>query len=150
MKRFVRNQTGFTLLESILQLAVFTLFSAISLLIFIWIKDFHSLEDMKNDVDWELFVYDLQQYNDRSKSGKLLANDRLQFEIENEDEGRFFIFEKSGDNLRKRSNLGGHELLLPYVTNWNLVVAGNDIVMKVVMQDGTKRERKMVLPHGAK
>ena len=97
----------------------------------------------------EFFVYDLQQYNENSKSGRVINSGKLQFEIMNDPEGRYFIFDKSADHLRKSSNLGGNEIILPYVKNWHLSTEGNEILMKVVMKDGTTRQRTLVLPKPA-
>ena len=55
-KQIIKNEHGFTLLESLFQLVVFVLFASISLLIFIWIRDIHQLEKMNDDVNWEFFV----------------------------------------------------------------------------------------------
>ena len=147
MRRSVLNERGFTLLESLFQLTVFILFASISLLIFIWLRDLQQLQEMKEDVNWEFFVYDLHQYNMNSLSGHVRDTNTLLLEILNDPEGRSFIFEKSEHHhIRKRSNLGGNEILLPYVEQWHLEVVGNEVIMKVVMQNKTERERVLVLP----
>ncbi|MGN7479425.1 competence type IV pilus minor pilin ComGF [Solibacillus silvestris] len=140
------NERGFTLLESLFQLAVFFLFASISLLIFVWVRDIQQLQQMNDDVNWEFFIYDLHQYNMNSASGKILDSNKLQLEILNDPSDRLFIFDKSEHHLRKRSNKGGNEIMLPHVRNWHLHVAGHEINMKVVMQDGTERQRALVLP----
>lgn len=101
---------------------------------------------MKDEVNWELFVYDLHQYNMNSASGKVLSSSMPQLEILNDPEERLFVFDKSAEHLRKRSNKGGNEIMLPFVENWELAIIGNELNMKVVMKDGTKRERDLVLP----
>jgi|SRR5690606_17673747 len=144
--RQIFNERGFTLLESLFQLTVFILFSAISLLILLWIRDLHQLELMKDEVNWELFVYDLHQYNMNSASGKVLNSNTLQLEILNDPEERLFVFDKSEEHLRKRSNKGGNEIMLPFVEEWELAVDENEVKMRVVMKNGTRRERDLVLP----
>ncbi|MEK4386499.1 competence type IV pilus minor pilin ComGF [Solibacillus sp. FSL W7-1464] len=144
--RQIFNERGFTLLESLFQLTVFILFSAISLLILLWIRDLHQLELMKDEVNWELFVYDLHQYNMNSASGKVLNSNTLQLEILNDPEERLFVFDKSEEHLRKRSNKGGNEIMLPFVEEWELAVDENELKMRVVMKNGTRRERDLVLP----
>ena len=144
--RQLLNERGFTLLESLFQLTVFVLFTAISLLILLWIRDLQQLEMMKDEVNWELFVYDLHQYNMNSASGKVLNANMLQLEIVNDPEERLFVFDKSEKHLRKRSNKGGNEIMLPFVKEWELAIVDNDVNMRVVMQNGTARERNLVLP----
>lgn len=144
--RQIFNERGFTLLESLFQLTVFVLFTAISLLILIWVRDLQQLETMKDEVNWELFIYDLHQYNMNSASGMVLSSGMLQLEISNDPEERLFVFDKSEQHLRKRSNKGGNEIMLPFVEKWELAVDENDVNMRVVMKNGTKRERDLVLP----
>ncbi|WP_339194934.1 competence type IV pilus minor pilin ComGF [Solibacillus sp. FSL R5-0449] len=145
-ERRILNERGFTLLESLFQLTVFVFFSSITLLILLWVRDLRQIEMMKDEVNWELFVYDLHQYNMNSASGKVLSSSMLQLEILNDPEERLFVFDKSAEHLRKRSNKGGNEIMLPFVENWELAIIGNELNMKVVMKDGTKRERDLVLP----
>lgn len=142
----IYNERGFTLLESLFQLTVFTLFSAISLLLLLWVRDLQQLEMMKDEVNWELFVYDLHQYNMNSASGRVLNSNMLQLEILNDPEERLFVFDKSEEHLRKRSNKGGNEIMLPFVEKWELEIVENEVNMRVVMKNGTKRERSLVLP----
>lgn len=142
----IYNERGFTLLESLFQLTVFTLFSAISLLLLLWVRDLQQLETMKDEVNWELFVYDLHQYNMNSASGRVLNSNMLQLEILNDPEERLFVFDKSEEHLRKRSNKGGNEIMLPFVEKWELEIVENEVNMRVVMNNGTKRERDLVLP----
>lgn len=144
--RRIFNQRGFTLLESLFQLTVFVLFTSISLLIFIWVRDLQQIEMMKDEVNWELFVYDLHQYNMNSASGRVLNSKQLQLETANDPEERLFVFDKSEAHLRKRSNKGGNEIMLPFVEKWELAIIENEVNMKVVMQNGTERERNLVLP----
>lgn len=142
----IYNERGFTLLESLFQLTVFTLFSAISLLLLLWVRDLQQLETMKDEVNWELFVYDLHQYNMNSASGRVLNSNMLQLEILNDPEERLFVFDKSEEHLRKRSNKGGNEIMLSFVEKWELEIVENEVNMRVVMKNGTKRERDLVLP----
>lgn len=140
------NERGFTLLENLFQLTVFVLFTSISLLIFIWVRDLQQIEMMKDEVNWELFVYDLHQYNMNSASGRVLNSNLLQLEIINDPEERLFVFDKTEAHLRKRSNKGGNEIMLPFVENWELAIIENEVNMRVVMKNGTTRERNLVLP----
>lgn len=146
IREIIHNEKGFTFLESLFQLIIFVLFASISLLILIWFRDIQNIEKMKDDVNWELFVYDLNQYNQQSVSGRLIDSERLQMELLNDSDGRFFVFGKSTEHLRKTTNKGGHEVMLPFVELWELTVEEYDILMKVVMENGTIRERTIVLP----
>ncbi|MEK4426162.1 competence type IV pilus minor pilin ComGF [Solibacillus sp. FSL K6-1523] len=143
---YLRNEQGFTFLESIFQLMIFILFANISLLLIFWFRDIINLDKMKDEVNWELFIYDLNQYNARSVTGMLNSSSSLQMELLDAEDGKYFVFDRSELHIRKRSNLGGNEILLPYVGSWNLLVDNNEILVKVVMRDGTRRERRMVLP----
>jgi competence protein ComGF len=146
INQILAEERGFTLLESIFQLLIFILFASISLLIISWFRQIYVLDASKNDVNWELFIYDLLQYNELSTTGSVIGTKQLHLEMLDESDGRYFIFDKSDKHLRKTTNRGGNEIMLPNVKNWDLVVMGNELLIKVVMEDGTIRERKMVLP----
>ena len=150
MKHARLNESGFTMLESLFQLTVFGFFASISLLILIWVHDIQQIQKLKDEVNWEFFVYDLHQYNMNSASGSLYNSSTLQLELLNDPNDRLFVFDKSELHLRKRSNKGGNEILLPFVYEWHLEEVDTDLNMKVVMQDGTERERSLVLPLGPK
>lgn len=146
IKMKIWNEQGFTFLESIFQLMIFILFANISLLLIFWFRDIITLEKMKDEANWELFIYDLNQYNERSVRGKLTSTSSIQMELLDAEDGSYFVFNRSELHIRKRSNLGGNEILLPYVDSWNLAVIGNELLVKVVMRDGTRRERRLVMP----
>lgn len=142
----IRSEHGFTLLESIFQLMIFILFANISLLLVFWFRDIIMLEKMKDEVNWDLFIYDLNQYNEHSISGRLNSSTSIQMVLPDAVDDKSFVFDRSESHIRKRSNLGGNEILLPYVKEWDLTVDGNELLVKVVMRDGTRRERSLVLP----
>ena len=149
MKNFLKNEKGYTLLESLFHLMVFVLFASISTLMIYWFRDSYNFQKIKEDVNWELFIYDLNQYNEKSIKGELLDAKKLRMEFindPNELEDLMYVFTLSNNHLYKTTRNGGYEILLPNVANWNLKVEGTDILMKVVMKDGTIRERSIVLP----
>lgn len=140
------NERGFTLLESLLQLIVLVLFTSISVLLILWAKDIQNIDQIKHDINWELFVYDLQQYNQNSLSGAVLSSKLIKFEPANDAENREFFFELPGNHIRKRSNKGGNEIMLPFAKQLHFEQQGSEILMKVVTEDGKLRERILVLP----
>jgi competence protein ComGF len=149
IKSTIHNEKGYTLMESLFQLMVFVLFATISLLLIVWIRDSYNFEKIKEDVNWELFIYDLNQYNEKSVNGDLLDAKKLRMEFltdPNDLEDLIYIFTLSDNHLYKSSKKGGYEIMLPHVSNWTLKQEGTDILMKVVMKDGTIRERSIVLP----
>lgn len=141
-----KDEKGFTLIESLFHLVVFMLFSTISVFVILWSRDLQDLYRMKNDINWELFVYDVHQYNQNSASGELLSSEKLRFEMLNDPDNRLFLIEKSTEHIRKRSNKGGNEIMLPNVQSLSYEQYGNEIRMKVVMSDGKLRERVLVTP----
>lgn len=142
----VSNERGFTLLESLLQLVVLVLFSSISILIILWAREIQDINQIKHDVNWELFVYDMQQYNQNSLSGGVVSSGMMKFKPADDEENRTFFYEKPNDHIRKRSNKGGNETMLPFVKQLHYEQLGNEIVMKVVTEDGKLRERILVSP----
>lgn len=143
---YSNNERGFTLIESLLQLTVLFLFASISVLIILWARDIQDIKQIKHDVDWELFVYDVHQYNHNSLSGAVVSSKVMQFEPANDPENRMFYIEKPYDHVRKRSNKGGNEIMLPFAQGLEYEHQGNEIIMKVVTADGKVRERMLVLP----
>lgn len=142
----IKNERGFTLLESLFHLAVLLLFASISLLIIIWLRELQNIHHVKQDVNWELFVYDVHQYNENSLSGEMVSPKILMFEAANDPENRAFFIEQPHNHVRKRSNKGGNEIMLPNVQSFQYQQVGNEIIMKVVTEDGKLRERVIVRP----
>ena len=142
----IKNQRGFTLLESLFHLAVLVMFASISILIVIWVRDIQNINQIKHDVNWELFVYDVHQYNENSKSGEIVSPKILRLDPANDPDNREFYIEQPNNHVRKRSNKGGNEIMLPNVQGLQYRQEGNEIIMKVVTQDGKLRERVIVLP----
>ena len=142
----VSNERGFTLLENLLQLVVLVLFSSISILIILWAREIQDINQIKHDINWELFVYDMQQYNQNSLSGGVVSSGMMKFTPAADEENRTFFYEKPNDHIRKRSNKGGNETMLPFVKQLHYEQLGNEIVMKVVTEDGKLRERILVSP----
>lgn len=140
------NERGFTFIESLLHLTVLFLFATLTMLIMLWAQSIQDTNQIKHDVDWELFVYDIHQYNQNSLSGALVSSEILKFEPANDPQNREFYIEKPYNNIRKRSNLGGNEIMLPSAKELLYEQKGNEIMMKVVTEDGKIRERMLVLP----
>lgn len=105
-----KDEKGFTLIESLFHLVVFMLFSTISVFVILWSRDLQDLYRMKNDINWELFVYDVHQYNQNSASGELLSSEKLRFEMLNDPDNRLFLIEKSTEHIRKDPIKGAMKL----------------------------------------
>ena len=113
MKNIFQNEKGYTLLESLFQLMIFFLFASISVLLIYWFRDSYNFEKMKEDVNWELFVYDLNQYNEKSTKGELLNSKKLRMEFNkdpNELEDLMYTFTLSDNHLYKSTRKGPNDI----------------------------------------
>lgn len=144
---FLTNARGYTFVEALFQLMIALLFAHVITYIILWIAHIQKIETIQNDVNWELFVVDVREYVREAKHLTLIQNGQaMQFRVLDQGEERIFIIEKSPTNhVRKRSNLGGNEIMLPYVKKMTISMDSPTLNVQVEMLNGQKRERMFIV-----
>ncbi|WP_342511374.1 competence type IV pilus minor pilin ComGF [Sporosarcina sp. FSL K6-1522] len=136
------NERGYTFLESIFQLLIMALFLQLFVLFFFWKEPIERQYTDYGSTEWELFAVDMQQ---------LLAEVSA---IEVSDAGEMLRFQnargnisinQNGNVIRKRVNGNGHIPLLTSVRSTFFSIDGMGLTARVLMADGTRKERRFVI-----
>ncbi|RDI41165.1 competence type IV pilus minor pilin ComGF [Falsibacillus pallidus] len=133
------NEKGFTLVESLMVLLVFTIICSFLPLIFSAYHSFRSF-DPGIDYEWELFMIQLR-------------NEVHQSESVSESEGRIILqtsqgevlYEKYQNVIRRRVNQLGHEIVLQDIQSSELKLDLNQVVISIQFTDGERRSGSIAL-----
>lgn len=145
---YVREARGYTLVEMLFQLVVVILFAHLLVFIVLWYAKFQDVEAMQQSTNWELFVVDIRDYLAEAKKFSVIQNGQaIQFDVLDEGVMRTFIVEKSATNhIRKRSLLGGNEIMFSHVQAILFTIEGNYLRMELQLVNGQERERIFIVP----
>lgn len=133
----IRDQSGYTLLEGILHLAVFMLFAQVLAGTMWWLTNAESNMTDTTEIEWALFIQYVDSYltevdsimvHDNSR-GLTIGKNNMKIKIE------------SYNNLiRKQKNLDGHEQMLLNVESLIVKMEGNSLRMKVNFLNDVEKE----------
>ena len=136
-KMKIRDQSGYTLLEGILHLAVFMLFAQVLAGTMWWLTKTEANVTDTTETEWALFI----QYVDsfltevdfivvyENSRGITIGKDQISYRVE------------SYKNLiRKIKNLVGHEQMLFNIESLFVEMEGNSLRMKVDFLNGIEKE----------
>lgn len=137
------NEKGFTLLEALFQVVVFTVLSHIFILIMLWYAEMKSTMFAVEQSNWELFVFDINTY----------FVDVISFEVY-KDHGKItfetprglYSIEHYQTIIRKQVNHLGHEPLLIGVKNCQFYLKNEELTIAVEFLNGIKKERTYYVP----
>lgn len=142
----VRNSGGYTLINALYNLAVLIIMSQILILIFIIYFQNINLQDDRDEMEWQLFVKDLNIYFERSHSvyidnlGKTvyfmdpMARNKIEYKIQIRDR-----------HITRASIVGGHEIILPYILHARFYLKDGILRVEAIMKSGKIREREFVV-----
>jgi competence protein ComGF len=142
----VRNSGGYTLINALYNLAVLIIMSQILILIFIIYFQNINLQDDRDEMEWQLFVKDLNIYFERSHSvyidnlGKTvyfmdpMARNKIEYKIQIRDR-----------HITRASIVGGHEIILPYILHARFYLNDGILRVEAIMKSGKIREREFVV-----
>jgi len=136
--RHILTNKGYTLIESILQLAVLLLFSQLILFYSVWFKQVEKHFFHSETIDWEMFSLDMESYVSSVTS------------IQEQINHTGIRYMKDGDEydiecypllIRKQKNRLGHEPMLIGVKSCEMRVVENQVAIQVEFVNGRKEER---------
>ena len=142
----LKNSDGYTLINALYNLAVFIIMSKILTIMFIVYFQNVSLIDDRDEMEWQLFVKDLNIYFERSHSvyidnlGKTvyfmdpMARNKIEYKIQIRDQ-----------HIARASIIGGHEIILPYVSHARFYLKNGILRIEAIMRSGEIREREFVV-----
>lgn len=139
--RNVNNASGYTLLEAILHLMLFIVFSH---LVFVLTLAYMRLTDMKDarvELDWEVVVYDINTY--LSIEGEVsVTNDGNQVEIVNEDK---LVILRFYNNILWRNEKGGNETILTGVKHASFSLHQHELTLIATLENDLTKERTFIV-----
>lgn len=132
------NERGYTLIESLFQLAIFAIFVQLFILFFHWKAPIENYYMEQSNAGWEMFAVDLQAELVNVASFYVHTNARgIQLMTER---GRVNI-EQNNTVVRKTVDGSGHIPFLTGVESIQFTVKDTTLFANVVMLDGTEKER---------
>lgn len=133
----IRDQSGYTLLEGILHLAVFMLFAQVVAGTMWWMTNAEANVTDTTETEWALFIQYADSYltevdsiavHDNSK-GITIEKNEMKYKLE------------SYQNvIRKTKNMDGHEHMLVNIESFFVEVIGNSLRIRVVFLNDLEKE----------
>lgn len=140
----VRNESGYTLLESLLQLVITAAFLHLLVLFLLFKESTHNQLADSQTAEWELFMIDLQA--DLSAVTGIGVNaDGTILTAYKANASQDIEFSSVGGVIRRRIGSQGHVPLLTHVRNVEFIDEGPLIVVAVTHLDGTERLRRVAV-----
>ena len=147
-----KKEGGFTFIEALFQLIVFTIFAQIIVLVFMWFNQFQTIDKMKDHINWELFVFDINNYLLNASEFSIYPSG-VGFKVTADlyDVEKEYIIGKSSSYIRKTvASSGGYELMLVGVETAHFSLNGGKMILRVTMENGIERERTFIVPNISK
>ena len=132
------DERGYTLLESIFQLMIMTVFIHLFLLFFFWKEPIEQQYADYSSTEWELFSLDLQHILSDVSEIRLVSAGKS---IRLKDARGVIDIEQSGTVIRKRVDGAGHIPLLTGIRNVTYTFDGITLTAHVTMQDHSVKVR---------
>lgn len=140
--RFIKKDGGFTLLESIVQVMIFALFAQLFLLFFYWKGPIERQYTDHSSIAWEMFAADFQDELTALHAIEVHSNGNgIRFKT---DRGLIAI-EQRNQVIRKSIDGLGHVPFLTDISSAQFTLNHPTLVVQVVMQDGTRKERDFTI-----
>jgi len=131
------DQSGYTLLEGILHLAVFMLFAQVLASTMWWLTKTEENVTDTTETEWALFIQYVDSYLTEVDSIIVPENSRG---ITIEKSEIKIKMESYQNAIRKQKNMDGHEYVLVNVESLLVKMIGNSLQMKVVFLNGVEKE----------
>ncbi|WP_339250529.1 ComGF family competence protein [Sporosarcina sp. FSL W8-0480] len=142
MHKLLKDEKGFTFLESIFHLVIAAIFLQFVILFFYWKAPIERQLEDYFATEWELFAIDLQEL--------LLEVDELTLSLGNRgisftnDRGRIQVGQVE-TVIRKTTHEKGYIPLFTNVAKTAFIVEDYELLLKVTMLDGSVRERRFAI-----
>ncbi|MBB4825710.1 competence protein ComGF [Sporosarcina luteola] len=142
MLRLLKRESGYTLLESLFQLAITVTFLHLFVLFFFWK---HSIERQFGSItstEWELFTAELQTALSEVESVELAMGGRALLFV---NERGMHTISRSGTVIRKTVDSKGHVPLFTNSQSIHFSLEGNMLRMLVMTTDEKIKERRFAI-----
>lgn len=140
-RRYINNQSGYTLLEALLHLMLFIIFSQLIFLIITAYLRFTNIENARIETDWEVCVYDMNDY--LSMGGEVsVSEEGNSIKIVKDDRTVIIRFFK---NVLWRNEKGGNETILTGVKEVIFTLHQHELKIIAKLQNDTVKERIFIV-----
>ncbi|MFJ8236984.1 competence type IV pilus minor pilin ComGF [Ureibacillus sp. NPDC094379] len=140
------NQNGFTLLEALIHLVIFFMFTFFIGLFYSWTNQLNISIFTKEHLSWEMFTYDFENYfNDISEI--TINEDGKGIEITYMNAENKVQINQSNEVLRKQVEGRGHVPMLVGVKNVEFNLEQGFVEIRVEFLNGLKKERTFFVPY---
>ncbi len=137
-------EKGYTLLDALYHLIVFLLFSHLILLILVWIQKQNETYLTNENVTWEIFVNDFQQYLENVKEIEVVGyNDKI--DISYVDTEETIQIGQLKEVIRKQVSYVGNVPMLIGIQNLRFELVENKLKMNVKFPNGIVKERVFIV-----
>lgn len=145
IKRLIENHSGYTLADALLQLMVLLLFSQLFMFFYPWYEESNRTFHQRQEIEWELFTYDLQSYLLDIKTIGLGANANLHIRRDE----RSFSINRSSAVVRMQKEGQGNEPMLMNVYEIQFFIDANrtTLTTKVLFTNGLRKEKDFVITY---
>lgn len=127
-----QNEQGFTMLEMLLSFMVFLLIASMLPLGMKIILTDRVTTDAVRQMEWEVASNQVKK-EIRSAEQLTIQPDKLLLKMD----GQFILYEKYGNNMRRRVNYLGHEILMQNLSSFHFEKIADGVELKAVDIDGT-------------
>lgn len=142
--RWMKKESGYTLLETIFQVMIFAMFTQLVLLFFYWKAPIERQYNDLSAIQWELFAADFQEELVNLQEIEVIRNgDGVRFLTERGS----IVIEVNNYVIRKTVDRQGHIPFLTEVSSATFTISGSTLIVKAVMQNGMQKERDFIIGH---
>ncbi|ETT82241.1 competence type IV pilus minor pilin ComGF [Viridibacillus sp. FSL R5-0477] len=145
IKSLIENRSGYTLADALLQLMVLILFSQLFMIFYPWYEESNRSFHQRQEIEWELFTYDLQSYLLDIKTIGIGANANLHIGKDN----RSLAINRSSAVVRMQKEGQGSEPMLMnvYEIQFFIDVNRTTLTTKVLFTNGLRKEKDFVISY---
>lgn len=138
----VKTEEGYTLLETVVQVMIFAMFTQLFLLFFYWKAPIERQYTDRSEIQWEMFAADFQEELANLQAIEVTRAGRgVRFQTKR---GRIVI-EENNEVIRKTIDGQGHVPLLTEVSSATFTLNDSILIVQAVMQNGMRKERDFTI-----
>ncbi|MEK3890747.1 competence type IV pilus minor pilin ComGF [Bacillus sp. FSL K6-3431] len=141
-KDVLNNDSGFTLLESILSMLILMTIMTILPLIFYAFSAIDRSVNVEDDFEWNLFL--IQFRNEVKNADRLIIYSNRVFIDKPEQQSIYY--EQYGTSIRRRVNNFGHEIVLQELKKAKFEKDEGALLLQVEFLNGTNEEARISIP----
>lgn len=141
--RIVRSGNGFTFIEALFQLVIFSLLAQVIFIFYLLIQQWHNTIVAEEQIKWEIFIHDLQQYLLDAEDIYIMNNSLYIIDSST----KTIKINKITDVIRLQINDQGYVPLLIGIRHTEFSLSNNIVTIKVEFLNGIVKERALLVQY---